>query len=147
MGQPTLKEFSLFDDPARAQTNFKNFSSNSIDNHGEWPANFGALGDTTRFTLLPGTRIDRFGSDFGSFLSPAGTSYGERALRPGSLRSPYSVFEVTSPLEVDAALIRPWFGEVGKGTQYKLMDGLKVKDLLNNQLKEVYRGPYRGYNQ
>ena len=148
VGQPSRSEFSLFENPERAQTNFKkNYSSKSVEMHGEWPPNFGALGESSRFILIPGTRIDRFGSDFGSFLSPVGTPYGDRALRPGTLRAPYSVFEVTSPLEVDAAIIRPWFGEAGRGEQYKLINALKVNDVLGNQLKEIYRGPYRGYNK
>ncbi|WP_189534174.1 TNT domain-containing protein [Paludibacterium paludis] len=63
------------------------------------------------------------------------------------MRAPYSVFEVTSPLEVEAGTIAPWFGEVGMGTQNKLLGDSRVKDLLSSgQLKEIYRGPFNGYN-
>ncbi|PHV10105.1 TNT domain-containing protein [Chitinimonas sp. BJB300] len=142
VGKPSLKEFQLFDSTSRVQSNFKTYSNN------EWPPNYGALDGGYLFTLIPGAKIDRFGSDFGSFLSPTGTSYSARALRPGTLSAPYSVFEVKSPLVVEAATIAPWFGEQGMGTQFRLLDNSRVKDLLSNeQLKEVYRGPYNGYNK
>jgi hypothetical protein len=142
VGKPTLKEFQLFENPARVNTSgFKIYSGR------EWPPNYGALDVSSPFTLLPGTTIDRFGSDFGSFLSPTGTSYSARAVRPGTLSAPYSVFQVTSPLDVEAATVAPWFGEQGMGTQFKLLGETRVKDLLSSgQLTEVYRGPFNGYN-
>jgi hypothetical protein len=142
VGTPSVKEFQLFDNPNRVQTGFRTYANK------EWPPNFGALDENSPFTLLPGAQIDRFGSDFGSYLSPTGTSYTERALRPGTQNAPYSVFEVTFRLDVEAATIRPWFGEMGIGTQFKLLGDTRVKDLLEaGQLKEIYRGPYNGYQQ
>ncbi len=142
VGTPSLKEFQLFENPSRVHSGFRAYANN------EWPPNFGALDGNRPFTLLPGARIDRFGSDFGIFLSPSGTSYSQRALRPGAQNAPYSVFEVASNLEVDAATIKPWFGEVGMGTQFKLLGEAQVKTLLESgQLKEIYRGPYDGYKQ
>jgi hypothetical protein len=142
IGTPSLKEFQLFNDPSRVQSGFKAYANK------EWPPDFGALDGNRPFMLLPGSRIDRFGSDFGIFLSPPGTPYSQRALRPGTQNAPYSVFEVASNLEVEAATIKPWFGEVGMGTQFKLLDKAHVKALLESgQLKEVYRGPYDGYKQ
>jgi len=140
VGTPSLKEFQLFDDPSRVQSRFKNYANS------EWPPHSGALDGNSPFILLPGAQVDRFGSDFGSYLSPTGTTYAERALRPGTQNSPYSVFEVTSHLDVEVATIRPWFGEIGMGTQFKLLGDTRVKNLLESgQLKEIYRGPYNGY--
>ncbi|KAK4140120.1 uncharacterized protein C8A04DRAFT_15236 [Dichotomopilus funicola] len=36
-------------------------------------------------TLAVNTLVDRFGSEYGNFVSPAGASYGQRALPPSSL--------------------------------------------------------------
>lgn len=86
-----------------------------------WPPNNGAFGDTKVVTLQPGTQVDRYGYEGGSYVSPAGTPYGARALPSGSNEKPYNVFEVVQPIgDVEASKIAPWFGELGLGTQYKL---------------------------
>ncbi|WP_308780321.1 TNT domain-containing protein [uncultured Clostridium sp.] len=72
--------------------------------------------------LKPGEKIDRYGSDYGSFASPEGISYGQRALAPGTDLKPYSVFEVIKPMKVKAGEIAPWFNETGGGIQYLLPD-------------------------
>ncbi|MHA6194734.1 glycohydrolase toxin TNT-related protein [Pseudomonas wadenswilerensis] len=136
----SYSDFKSFDDPARvASPGFKVYVGK------EWPLYPGDLDGSVPFTLLPGTFIDRFGSDYGSFLSPVGTPYTERSLKPGTSRGAYSVFEVLSPIEVEVATIRPWFGESGMGIQYKLPEGQKVKDLISSELKVVYRGKYGEY--
>ncbi|MDR5826829.1 TNT domain-containing protein [Caballeronia sp. LP006] len=72
-------------------------------------------------TLQPGSKVDRYGYEGGSYVPPAGTPYGARALPPGSNEKPYNVYEVTKPIEnVAEGRIAPWFGELGLGTQYKL---------------------------
>ncbi|WP_167359227.1 TNT domain-containing protein [Burkholderia diffusa] len=65
--------------------------------------------------------MDRYGYEGGTYVSPAGTPYGARALPPGSNEKPYNVYEVAKPIEnVAEGRIAPWFGELGLGTQYKL---------------------------
>jgi hypothetical protein len=77
-------------------------------------------------TLLPGQRIDRFGSEFGSFLAPEGSPYGSRSIPPASLNSNpaagcnYHDYRVLRPFRVDAGPIAPWFGQPGLGLQYQL---------------------------
>ena len=44
--------------------------------------------------LQPGARIDRYGSDYGSFTSPEGTPYEMRAVAPETDQRPYSVFKM-----------------------------------------------------
>ena len=63
--------------------------------------------------------IDRYGFDTGTFASPAGTPFQIRALPPAQASSPYSVFEIVQPLEVQAGITAPWFGG-GGGLQYEL---------------------------
>ena len=54
-------------------------------------------------------RLDRFGSEYGAFLSPAGAPYSQRALPPSNLDTPtsdlsypynYHVYEVVQPFTV-----------------------------------------------
>ena len=81
-------------------------------------------------TLTPGTDIDRFGSEYGTFLAPAGSSYASRSLPPSSLDSTpaascnYHDYRVAKPLTVDSGPIAPWFGQPGYGWQYQLNSAL-----------------------
>ncbi|QMU73793.1 TNT domain-containing protein [Streptacidiphilus sp. P02-A3a] len=82
-------------------------------------------------TLRPGADIDRYGSEYGSFLAPAGLSYTSRSIPPSSLDSNpaatcnYHDYRVDKPFKVDAGPIAPWFGQRGYGWQYQL-DGSLV---------------------
>ena len=86
-----------------------------------WPQNNGFVRIPIDEVLQSGTRIDRYGSDFGTFTSPEGIPYEMRALAPGTDMKPYSVFEVVEPINVKAGEIAPWFDEPG-GIQYLLPD-------------------------
>ena len=94
-----------------------------------WPKNDGFASSPIDEVLQPGTRIDRYGSDFGSFTSPEGIPYEMRAVAPGTDLKPYSVFEVVEPINVKAGEIAPWFDEPGGGIQYLLPD--TVDELLD----------------
>lgn len=83
-----------------------------------WPPNRGLDGEAVIQTLKPGTRIDRYGFEGGTFVSPEGIPYPSRALAPGTENKPYNVYEVIKPIEVQAGKIAPWFGEPGGGIQY-----------------------------
>jgi hypothetical protein len=86
----------------------------------EWPANRGFKEEPVDFTILPGSKIDRYGSPYGTFTSPTGTPYRARAPKPGTDLKPYCVYEVNKPLTVKAGEAAPWFGYEGNGTQYEL---------------------------
>ncbi|MEV4416565.1 TNT domain-containing protein [Catellatospora sp. NPDC049609] len=88
----------------------------------------GDMVDRHPVELKPRARLDRFGFPGGSFLAPAGTAFGQRALPPQSLNTPdgaplanYHVYCVIKPFTVDGGPTAPWFGQPGMGTQYKLM--------------------------
>ncbi|MEU3861314.1 TNT domain-containing protein [Streptomyces sp. NPDC028722] len=77
--------------------------------------------------LEPGEDLDRFGSEYGSYLAPAGDPYAERALPPQNLdtRDPkypcdYHRYIVEEPFPVWQGRIAPWFGQPGGGRQIKL---------------------------
>jgi RHS repeat-associated protein len=93
-----------------------------------WPPNRGFDGPPTTTTLPAGARIDRYGYDGGTFVSPQGVPSPKRALAPGTTDKPCSVFEVVNPLEVKAGKIAPWFNQPGGGMQYEL--GKSIKELL-----------------
>ena len=83
-----------------------------------WPPGDGSQGDTTEITLPAGTLIDRFGGDGGSYFSPKGIPFGQRALPYVCDLRAYRVFRVEKSFTVIRGTIRPWFGEPGLGTQY-----------------------------
>lgn len=82
-------------------------------------------------TVRAGQRIDRFGSEFGAFLAPAGSQYSQRAIPPQSLDNQatpggcnYSLYRVVRDFNVDGGPIAPAFGQTGRGLQYMLVAAL-----------------------
>ncbi|MGW0785079.1 TNT domain-containing protein [Streptomyces sp. NPDC002913] len=77
--------------------------------------------------LRTGQRLDRFGSEYGGYLAPAGDAYEERALPPQNLNTrdaevpcDYRVYKVAKPFWVWQGSIAPWFEQSGGGQQIKL---------------------------
>jgi hypothetical protein len=77
--------------------------------------------------LEVGEDLDRFGSEYGSYLAPAGDPYAKRALPPQNLntREPaypcdYHRYTVEQPFPVWQGVIAPWFEQPGGGQQIKL---------------------------
>jgi RHS repeat-associated protein len=105
-----------------------------------YPPNRGFFPGTDQPVMLqPGVRIDRFGRPAGTFASPEGTLYTERALPPGSATAPYYLYEVLRPLLVKGGSASPWFGELGGGTQYETFDSFERLEKLG-YVKKV-KGP------
>ena len=80
-----------------------------------------------QITIFAGQRIDRFGSEFGSYLSPEGTPYGARGIPPQSLDNTtkpatcnYSRYKVLKDIPVFSGPIAPALGQPGFGLQYVL---------------------------
>ncbi|MFD9129573.1 TNT domain-containing protein [Kitasatospora sp. NPDC059571] len=82
-------------------------------------------------TLVPGQDIDRYGSEYGSFLAPEGLPYASRSIPPQSLDGTpaagcnYHDYRVLKPFAVHSGPIAPWFAQPGLGLQYQL-DGALV---------------------
>ena len=115
-----LKYKDVFDNPK-----YYNQETGAIN----WPENNGFADIPMDEVLQPGARIDRYGSDYGSFTSPEGTPYEMRVVAPGTDQRPYSVFEVVEPINVKSGSIASWFDEPGGGIQYLLPD--TVDELLD----------------
>ncbi|KAL4911762.1 hypothetical protein BDW62DRAFT_217031 [Aspergillus aurantiobrunneus] len=76
-------------------------------------------------TLPVGQKLDRFGSEYGTFLAPLGAPYIERSLPPSNLDTydgnypfNYHVYQVTREFVVGLGPIAPWFEQPGMGTQF-----------------------------
>lgn len=102
---------------------------NQVTGDIRWPIDDGFAEYPETITLQPGTIIDRYGSDYGTFTSPKGIPYANRALAPGTEFKPYSILEVVKPIEVQVGKIAPWFNQPGGGIQYMLPD--TVDELLD----------------
>jgi len=87
-----------------------------------WPPNDGCAGATVNETLPPGTLIDRFGSEGGTFFSPRGESFASRAVPYVCKQMDYRVYRVEKPLRVQACKAAPWFGEPGGARQVQSAD-------------------------
>jgi len=105
---PTVQEKSLL--PVKAGTT-------ALQTY--YPPNSGFLKDPIKTTLNPGTKIDRYGYPSGYYTSPVGTPAEMRALPPGTLEKPYTVYEIVKPVDTLSGQAMPWFGQPGLGTQYK----------------------------
>ncbi|KAK5991829.1 hypothetical protein PT974_05215 [Cladobotryum mycophilum] len=77
--------------------------------------------------LEVGTLVDRFGSEYGSFISAASAPYSQRALPPSNLDTnpsapdfPYNyhIYRVLKSFPVVGGPIAPWFGQPGLGAQF-----------------------------
>ena len=101
-----------------------------------YPPNSGFLKDPVNTTLNPGTTIDRYGLSSGRYASPTGTPAEMRALPPGTMEKPYSVYEVMKPVDTLSGQIAPWFGQPGLGTQYKFPQSFEQM-LKQGLIKEV----------
>lgn len=106
------------------------------DSGWDWPVNLGFVGAIEKSTLPIGTRIDRYGNTQGSFLSPEGTDYSERALAPGTRAEDYTVYEVIKPLPIIRGEVAPAFGEKGGGIQ--ILPNLPTKVNIDWLIKNKY---------
>lgn len=108
-----------------------------------------------RLTLRTGSDVDRYGSEYGRFLSPAGLPYAMRSIPPQNLVSTppescnYHDYEVLRSFTVEAGPIAPWFAQPGYGLQYQLEatllpghpPAINVKWLLTNGYLQLIRQP------
>lgn len=112
------KPSDLFDrDP-----NFARELNMNADGSWKYPPNNGALGEEMNLTLKSGTYVDRFGTEGGQYVSPAGTDYGARSLPPNSFNKDYNLYRINSSINVKASIVTPYFGQPGLGTQYRFSE-------------------------
>jgi hypothetical protein len=121
-----------------------------------WPGNDGfPPGYDPQAAHLPaGTIIDRFGSEFGRYLAPDGTPFGDRVLPPESVGGDYNRYMVTGKAlppgwQIVEGPVEPFYGQTpSPGTlQYMIEgpDGVKptVQELVRLGILDEY-GPRLG---
>lgn len=99
-------------------------------------------------SLPVGQKLDRFGSEHGTFLAPLGAPYIERSLPPSNLKTydgnyPYNyhVYEVTKSFVAGLGPVAPWFEQPGMGSQIVVYR--PVMDLLaDGYLRRLDRCQY-----
>ncbi|KAF9106044.1 hypothetical protein BGX27_009343 [Mortierella sp. AM989] len=111
----------------------KKWTTNPTNGSYHYPPKFGFQLNTSgepiqgNMTLFPGALLDRFGSEYGSYMSPAEAPYPQRALPPSNLYAPpgdnqfpynYHLYKVVKEFVVLAGPIAPYFGQPGQGVQY-----------------------------
>ena len=88
-----------------------------------YPPNDGAYWPQRRGKLKAGMLVDRYGREKGRFLSPQRTAFEKRSLDRDTDPNDRHTFKVLKDFEVDVGSILPWFGQPGKGVQFKLLNG------------------------
>jgi len=95
------------------------------------------------YDLPVGLLVDRFGSEYGNFVSPKAAPYIQRALPPLNLDTPqtcplypynYHVYRVAKSFTAQSGPIAGWFGQPGQGVQYQLSQ--RIIDLLDSNSLE-----------
>src|SRR5262245_29799248 len=81
--------------------------------HVLWPTDDGFSPATLQVVIQPGALIDRYGDRAGTFFSPRGTGYRERALPYVCRGYAYNTYRVVQPLPALLGTAVPWFGEPG----------------------------------
>ncbi|WP_293659609.1 TNT domain-containing protein [Phascolarctobacterium sp.] len=101
-----------------------------------YPRNNGFSGTPITETLKKGSLIvDRYGGSRGSFVSPVGTPFAERALPKEAQNKSVHVYRINKDLpDVLSGRTAAWFEQPGGGWQYKLPG--RVMD-LTEYLEEV----------
>ena len=107
-----------------------------VDGKIQWPPNDGCADAEKPATLPAGMKIDRYGSENGSYFATPGTPYAQRALPYDPAKLPYAIYIVKKPLAVLECRIAAWFGEPGGGEQFKASEPaaqLKAEGVIENQ--------------
>lgn len=105
----------------------------SDDGEPIYPSNDGAIGSTETITIKAGAEIlTRYGHIYGSYVSPKGITFEERALPRDTDTGNYHEYKVLKEIKgVKRGIIAPWFGRAGYGIQYLLPQ--KIISLLENK--------------
>ncbi|BBX26214.1 hypothetical protein GCM10009632_43920 [Mycolicibacterium alvei] len=149
---PLSRDSPLFDDyhPADPGPGFTNADGGLIYPDDSLPSKPYAIPGTVidNAEIPQGTVVDRFGYPGGSWMSPDGVPFAERALPPGSAEKPYYQYVVDDPTalppgwHIEQSQAAPWFHQPGGGTQYRIVapegDEASVETLVDwGFLKEM----------
>lgn len=88
----------------------------------DWPTDDGFDGKPQEKMLRPGTVVDRYGDEKGSFVSPEDVPFEKRSIPSGFKSKPLKRYIVKKPFIVQSGPATSHFGQPGGATQYKLVD-------------------------
>ena len=102
-----------------------------------YPPNNGFSGTVEQVTLEVGTILQRTGDLAGRFVAPAGTPIQMLSLPYDKAGQTTILLEVTQPIQALCGRVAPWFGQIGGGIQYLLLDGRVDQLILEEIIKSV----------
>ncbi|MDY5082321.1 MAG: glycohydrolase toxin TNT-related protein [Candidatus Limivicinus sp.] len=102
-----------------------------------YPPNNGFYGAVEKVTLDVGTIIQRTGDLAGRFTAPAGTPSQMLSLPYDKIGQATTYLQTTQPVQALSGMVAPWFGQIGGGTQYLLVDG-RVDQLLEQGILKIF---------
>ena len=92
-----------------------------------------------KITLEAGTMLQRTGDLVGRFVAPAGTPTPMLSLPYDKIGQPTTILQVQQSIEVLAGRVAPWFGQIGGGIQYLILDG-RVDQLVRDGIISIFGG-------
>ena len=101
-----------------------------------YPPNNGFSGAIERISLDVGTILQRTGDLAGRFAAPAGTPSQMLALPYDKIGQATTYLQTTQPIQALSGTVAPWFGQIGGGTQYILLDG-RVDQLIAGGILKI----------
>ena len=91
-----------------------------------YPPNNGAIGKEEKTVLPKGTVISRYGGNAGKYASPEGTPMEARALSKQTReQNDLHTFVLEKDVECLQSEVAPWFGQEGRGVQYRLQSTIE----------------------
>lgn len=91
-----------------------------------YPPNNGAVGKEEKVILPKGTVISRYGGNAGKYASPEGTAMEARALSKQTReQNDLHTFVLEKDVECLQSEVAPWFGQEGRGVQYRLQSTIE----------------------
>lgn len=98
----------------------------SDDGRPIYPPNNGAVGKEEKTLLPKGTVISRYGGNAGKYASPEGTAMEARALSKQTReQNDLHTFVLGKDVECLQSEVAPWFGQEGRGVQYRLQSSIE----------------------
>ncbi len=101
-----------------------------------YPPNNGFSGAIEKVTLDVGTIIQRTGDFVGRFAAPAGTPTQMLSLPYDKIDQVTTYLQTSQPIQALSGKVAPWFGQIGGGIQYLLLDG-RIDQLLAEGILKI----------
>ena len=102
-----------------------------------YPPNNGFSGAIEKISLDVGTIIQRTWDLAGRFTAPADTPNQMLSLPYDKIWQAITYLQTTQPIQALSGTVAPWFGQIGGGTQYLLLDG-RVDQLLAEGILKIF---------